>query len=107
MEPVTAQDELEQKMSFMGFREQDILMSDVPLSEPTDYFFNGTHLRVTRSPSFVQMVNRLQLSSAQERELYRLFRRLVPEVGDNARVLGLHVIRLKNDGSSEKILATY
>lgn len=108
MEIITIEDELREKMQWMGFREQYILKPTVPLSNPTDYFFDGVNLRVTRSPSFIVMMERLGLNSMRERELYDMFRQLVPEVGDYAQVLSLHIVRLKSEtGDGERILVTY
>lgn len=108
MKTVTIKGELLEKMQWMGFREQNIFNPSVPLSEPTDYCFEGVNLRVTRSPSFMTMMKRLGLDSVRERELYDMFRQLVPEVGDHTQVLSLHVVRLRNEtGDGEKILVTY
>ena len=108
MKSITTEDELREKMQWMGFREQNIFNPSVPLSEPTDYFFDSVNLRVTRSPSFMTMVKRLGLDSVRERELYDMFRQLVPEVGDHAQVLGLYVVRLEHEtGDGERILVTY
>lgn len=108
MEATTIEDELCEKMQWMGFREQDILKPTVPLSNPTDHFFDGVNLRVTRSPSFIAMMERLRLDSRRERELYDMFSQLVPEVGDHAQVLSLHIVRLKSEtGDGERILVTY
>ncbi len=108
MKTVTIEDELREKMQWMGFREQNIFNPSVPLSEPTDYFLDSVNLRVTRSPSFITMMRRLGLDSVRERELYDMFRQLVPEVGDHAQVFSLYVVRLKNEtGDGERILVTY